>query len=274
MDAGGADRQAAAPEREADSARQRRDLDSVYAYDPYGNVASFSGSKLANPFQFAGQYTDPESGLQYLRARYYDPATAQFISKDPLTSLLGQPYAYAADNPTTLTDPSGLYVYDYRWGLGNWGSGADVRAMQIIQAHPNLVFPFYVQQISPRLAGRADTSIQLKARYKLHQAYGPLDGEVRVTALSPTSFTFTALYWWNPEGEGSTITFTTSLDSSGNLILHQHAQGPDFDLGPIPLSNSVKKFLRNPLSQGMWGKQAINLLQQLQLTYQPMQLAC
>lgn len=61
------------------------------------------------PFGYAGQYTDPETGLQYLRARYYDPATGQFLSRDPLTGITGQPYAYAGNEPTDLVDPAGLF---------------------------------------------------------------------------------------------------------------------------------------------------------------------
>src|SRR5207245_11811711 len=38
-------------------------------YDAYGNQTASSGS-IANPFGYAGQYTDAETGLQYLRARY------------------------------------------------------------------------------------------------------------------------------------------------------------------------------------------------------------
>ena len=84
-------------------------VDSVYAYDPYGNVVSFSGSSTPNPFQFAGQYRDAESGLQYLRARYYDPPTAQFISSDPISVATRHRYAYALDNPIGNVDPTGLF---------------------------------------------------------------------------------------------------------------------------------------------------------------------
>jgi len=46
----------------------------AYQYDVYGEVTGGSGS-LTNEFDFAGQQTDA-SGLQYLRARYYDPVSA------------------------------------------------------------------------------------------------------------------------------------------------------------------------------------------------------
>ena len=74
-------------------------------YDSYGSPTSSSGSAV-NPFGYAGQYTDTESGLQYLRARYYDASTQEFISRDP--AVLLEPYSYAADSPQNATDPSGL----------------------------------------------------------------------------------------------------------------------------------------------------------------------
>ena len=67
-----------------------------------------SGSAADTPFGYAGQYTDAETGFQYLRARSYDPATGQFLTRDPLANLTNMPYAYTADNPLNGTDPSGL----------------------------------------------------------------------------------------------------------------------------------------------------------------------
>ena len=52
---------------------------------------------------------DAETGFVYLRARYYDPATGQFISRDPLTAMTGSPYSYVHNNPLNATDPLGLF---------------------------------------------------------------------------------------------------------------------------------------------------------------------
>ena len=52
---------------------------------------------------------DPNTGLIYLRARYYDPTTGQFLSVDPLVAETGQPYSYANDDPINETDPTGLW---------------------------------------------------------------------------------------------------------------------------------------------------------------------
>ena len=44
----------------------------------------------------------------YLRNRYYDPSTGQFISRDPLSGTTRQPYAYVVDDPLNHIDPTGL----------------------------------------------------------------------------------------------------------------------------------------------------------------------
>jgi RHS repeat-associated protein len=77
------------------------------SYSPYGTPTITSGS-TQTPLLYAGEYTDPATGLIYMDARWYDPTTAQYLSIDPLQALTGQPYNYANDNPTNLTDPTGL----------------------------------------------------------------------------------------------------------------------------------------------------------------------
>ncbi|HZU13383.1 MAG TPA: RHS repeat-associated core domain-containing protein [Chloroflexota bacterium] len=79
----------------------------TFAYFAYGTLKSSTGT-TTTPFGFAGQYTDSEWGLLYLRNRYYDPGTDQFLTVDPLSSQTQQPYGYAGDNPVNWDDPSGL----------------------------------------------------------------------------------------------------------------------------------------------------------------------
>ncbi|MBN9685005.1 MULTISPECIES: RHS repeat domain-containing protein [unclassified Corallococcus] len=65
-----------------------------------------------NPFGYKGEYQDVESGLVYLRARYYDPQLMRFISRDS-APLLNR-YQYALGNPVMLTDPSGNLAW-WEW---------------------------------------------------------------------------------------------------------------------------------------------------------------
>ena len=76
-------------------------------YTGYGAVAGATGT-ATNPFGYAGEYTDPTTGLQYDQARYYDPTTGQFLTVDPLVAQTQQPYSYTDDDPVNDVDPSGL----------------------------------------------------------------------------------------------------------------------------------------------------------------------
>jgi RHS repeat-associated protein len=96
-----------------------------YNYDPFGNDLNNPKltpgritidrlknevEKLDNPFQYAGEYKDEETGYYYLRARYYDPQIQRFISEDSLaknSTWDEQIYAFANYNPINFVDPSG-----------------------------------------------------------------------------------------------------------------------------------------------------------------------
>jgi RHS repeat-associated protein len=77
----------------------------AYSYSPYGKTYAHTGA--STPLQGAGQYHDP-SGLYYLRARYLDPQTAQFLTPDPLNAVTQSSYNYAGNDPLNRTDPLGL----------------------------------------------------------------------------------------------------------------------------------------------------------------------
>jgi len=74
-------------------------------YAAYG-TAMCEGS-VTTPLGYDGQYANSDTGLIYLRARYYDPVTGQFMSIDPDVEATQSPYGYAIDNPVNESDPSG-----------------------------------------------------------------------------------------------------------------------------------------------------------------------
>lgn len=81
----------------------------TYRYGPNGAVWKHTGTG-GSQMGFAGQYRmHTENQLIYLRARTYDPVTAQFLSPDPMAAASGETYSYAKGNPVNLGDPSGLY---------------------------------------------------------------------------------------------------------------------------------------------------------------------
>lgn len=83
-------------------------LAQTYTFDSFGKQTASTGS-LVNPFQYTGRESDPETGLYYYRARYYDPAVGRFVSEDPIGFSGGSNfYRYARNNPVRRKDPSGL----------------------------------------------------------------------------------------------------------------------------------------------------------------------
>jgi fibro-slime domain-containing protein/RHS repeat-associated protein len=89
-------------------------LTDSYSYDAYGQMVSRQGT-TTNPYLFSGQQYDDLTGLYYLRARYYDPATGRFLNRDPAPYNLTDPvelnrYGYAAANPIRFSDPTGRTI--------------------------------------------------------------------------------------------------------------------------------------------------------------------
>lgn len=89
----------------------------TYTYDPYGRLTSSTGT-YGTLLRYTGEYNDPETNLYYLRARYYDPTTAQFLTRDPLETATLEAYSYVGDDPADNTDPSGMFC----WGLCSFGN--------------------------------------------------------------------------------------------------------------------------------------------------------
>jgi len=85
-------------------------LAQTFTFDPFGR-AETSGSADLVRYQFTGRERDAD-WLYYYRARYYNPRLARFLQPDPLGHAGGaNPYVYAANNPLSFIDPSGLRTY-------------------------------------------------------------------------------------------------------------------------------------------------------------------
>jgi RHS repeat-associated protein len=83
----------------------------TYEYDAFGNKINQTGT-TPNNYLYRGEQYDSDLGLYYLRARYYNPSTGRFLSRDPLDGDPTDPqslhkYLYAGGDPVNRIDPSG-----------------------------------------------------------------------------------------------------------------------------------------------------------------------
>ena len=79
-------------------------------YDAWGNVRVSTGTGHGK-YRFTGAELDTTSNLYHMGARFYDPSIGRWLSEDPVQSPF-EPmslnfYAYVANNPLLLVDPTG-----------------------------------------------------------------------------------------------------------------------------------------------------------------------
>jgi RHS repeat-associated protein len=93
----------------------------MHDYGPYGQPLTSNGSVVVNGRGYINQRFDPETGLQYLNARYLDPLLGRFLSADSYDPWEGgvgtNRYAYADNDPVNGSDPDGHVTASY---TGNW----------------------------------------------------------------------------------------------------------------------------------------------------------
>lgn len=88
-------------------------VENAYGYDAFGLRTTIATAGATTRHGYTGEQYDEETGLLYLRARYYDPAIGRFISVDPYLGRLEEPgtqnrFVYVKNNPLGFVDPLGL----------------------------------------------------------------------------------------------------------------------------------------------------------------------
>jgi len=87
----------------------------AYIYDVFGGLRKRTGNN-GQQFRFAGEQTDAELRLIYLRARYYDSQLGRFIDRDTYPGIVINPrslnrFTYSQNNPVNLIDPDGKFPH-------------------------------------------------------------------------------------------------------------------------------------------------------------------
>lgn len=88
-------------------------------YLPFGEAfAEETSTQGGQEYRFTGKELDPETGLYYFGARYYDPYTSVWQSVDPLAEKYPgwSGYNYVMLNPMKMVDPDGRVVFSGEYG--------------------------------------------------------------------------------------------------------------------------------------------------------------
>ncbi|XZE43948.1 RHS repeat-associated core domain-containing protein [Pirellulaceae bacterium SH467] len=83
-------------------------------------ISSTDAAAVDSIFGYTGRDWDSDIGMQYNRARWYDPQTGRWLSQDPIGFAAGDAnlYRYVGNGPTSATDPSGLAETWWDWMFG------------------------------------------------------------------------------------------------------------------------------------------------------------
>ena len=103
-----------------------------YKYDAWGRptlkrslTTAYDTLATLNPFRYRGYVYDEETGLYYLRSRYYNPVWGRFVIPDIIVaqvcSLANNAFAYCNGLPTMLYDADGTIAMAIGWGLVELG---------------------------------------------------------------------------------------------------------------------------------------------------------
>ena len=92
------------------------EIQNHYDYDIWGNP-TLTVELVECAIRYAGEFYDSETGLYYLKSRYYNSAIARFISGDSYTGEIEDPlslnlYTYCENDPISYTDPNGHWIVD------------------------------------------------------------------------------------------------------------------------------------------------------------------
>ncbi|MBF7073465.1 putative Ig domain-containing protein [Glaciecola sp. MH2013] len=109
----------------------------TYTYEAFGQVVGKTGT-TKNVHLFTGERVDPNTGFYYLRARYYDPSFARFLTMDTFPGFRYDPltlhkYNYVHNDPINNFDPDGRFV----------SASFVVRANAIVMSHVARVGPAF-----------------------------------------------------------------------------------------------------------------------------------
>jgi RHS repeat-associated protein len=159
----------------------------TYEYGAYGEVLRATGT-TENPYLYRGESWDAELGLQYLRARYYEPETGRFLSTDPFEGMVERPvsrhrYLYGNVNPVVFEDPSGESAV-----AANFNPGLISQIVGILQAIPQAQAIGVGGAIGGAILGAMGVSAGISALRGRRSGFHEWEGSIALLAQGDPTF--------------------------------------------------------------------------------------
>lgn len=192
-----------------------------YEYTPYG-VAVTSVGAAPDGVGYTGHVNDPETGLVYMQARYYDPQIGRFLSVDPVTTHESPTgafnrYRYASNNPYSFIDPDGrrdVYI----------GGAADKDRTRIVQDYagaqqqlnPGRDVQYFSYREKAEIA--AAISAPLKEGEPLNVIGHSLGGREAIKQANSTEAKITNLVTIDPVGRAGNGTKPSNVEAWTNVL--------------------------------------------------------
>jgi RHS repeat-associated protein len=141
------------------------------AFEPFGDLFKERTTEVTER-SFAGHRFEDNSGLYYMRARWYDPVVGRFLATDPVVRSSGSPqsinaYSYVENNPINRVDPTGLQASQACVGPATASMcvteapGAGAERLRNSHAGGNrLILERHLDQLAQRFAEELERSLQ------------------------------------------------------------------------------------------------------------------
>lgn len=137
----------------------------TWDYDAFGNVINSTGT-TPNEFLYRGEQYDPDLGIYYLRARWMNPVTGRFVSRDPEDGVITDPatlhkYLYASGDPINRKDPSGRDDLIETGEIDEELSTAENKELEEVGQRVNCVLQTAADTLQFAIAPSGETLLQL-----------------------------------------------------------------------------------------------------------------
>jgi RHS repeat-associated protein len=203
----------------------------TYDYDAFGNKINSTGT-TPNNYLYRGEQYDPDLGLYYLRARYYNPLSGRFMSRDPWKGFQFDvktlhKYLYVGSNPVNYVDPRGRDLFEY--AIQSNAAIPEARLVSIYGCVAGASFTaasLILAPSAPNLIGAAGIGGAVVGCVTLLPVpTAALEGSTQLSmVLTAANYFFCGASIWgvvqdlNDLAEGKTNAATTLVDTLGSLV--------------------------------------------------------